>query len=82
MLDDPGGGAVRLKLTITKIGHTWRWFYEDWDRPYLDRVLDESPEEYATWQAAEAAGLAVYPDVPDVLRLTVGGHGTAYEDSL
>jgi hypothetical protein len=73
---------MRLTLRVSKIGHGWRWFYEDFDVRYPDRILETSPDEYATWQAAEAAATTAHPEVTEIFRMVVGGHGTAYEDSL
>jgi hypothetical protein len=69
-------------LRISKIVHAWRWFLEDYDGRWPERVMGHSTEEYGTWQEAEAAARAAHPEVIEVKRHVVRGHGTDYEDSL
>ncbi len=72
---------MRPKLRISKIAHTWRWFYEDYDGRYPDRVLDFSTADYPSWPEAEVAARAAHPEAPDVVIHAVRGYGTDYPDS-
>lgn len=73
---------MRLTLRVSKIDQSWRWFYEDFDVRWPDRLLGESPTDYPTWQAAETAAREAHPEVTEVFLMVVRGTGTAFEDSL
>ena len=73
---------MRPSLRISKIDQTWRWFYEDMDVRWPDRLLEESPTDFPTWQAAEVAAREAHPEVTEVHLNVVRGCGVAFEDSL